>query len=76
MIAIDTNILARFYVANPNDPEALKQRPIARRIIIESPELFEPLTGVLELEWVLRVASLSPFKPQNGRSRTLTRRSL
>lgn len=54
MIAIDTNILARFYVDDPNDPEAAKQRPIARRIMSESPKLFVPLTVVLELEWVLR----------------------
>ncbi len=54
MIALDTNILARFYVDDPGDPEAGKQRPIARRIIVESPQLFVPLTVVLELEWVLR----------------------
>lgn len=54
MIAVDTNLLARFYVDDPNDPEAAKQRPIARRIISESSELFVPLTVVLELEWVLR----------------------
>ncbi len=54
MIALDTNILARFYVDDPNDPEAIKQRPIARRILTESPRLFVPLTVVLELEWVLR----------------------
>ena len=54
MIGLDTNILARFYVDDPNDPEAAKQRPIAKRIITESPQLFVPLTVVLELEWVLR----------------------
>jgi predicted nucleic-acid-binding protein len=54
MIAIDTNILARFYVDDPEDPEAIKQRPIARRILSESPHIFVPLTVVLELEWVLR----------------------
>ena len=54
MIGLDTNILARFYVDDPNDPEAAKQRPIARRIITESPQLFVPLTVILELEWVLR----------------------
>ena len=37
-----------------NDPEAAKQRPIARRIISESSQLFVPLTVILELEWVLR----------------------
>jgi predicted nucleic-acid-binding protein len=54
MIGLDTNILARFYVDDPNDPEAAKQRPIAKRIITESPQLFVPLTVILELEWVLR----------------------
>lgn len=54
MIAIDTNILARFYVADPNDPEAASQRPVARRILVESPSLYVPMTVILELEWVLR----------------------
>ncbi len=54
MIALDTNILARFYVDDPDDPEAARQRPIARRILSESPQIFVPLTVVLELEWVLR----------------------
>jgi predicted nucleic-acid-binding protein len=54
MIALDTNILARFYVDDPGDPEAARQRPIARRIMTESPSLFVPITVVLELEWVLR----------------------
>ena len=54
MIALDTNILARFYVDDPDDPESAKQRPIARRILVESPQVFVPLTVILELEWVLR----------------------
>lgn len=54
MIALDTNILARFYVDDPSDPEAAKQRGIARRLLTESPRLFVPLTVILELEWVLR----------------------
>jgi len=54
MMALDTNILARFYVDDPNDPQAAKQRPIARRIMADSTPLFVPLTVVLELEWVLR----------------------
>ena len=54
MIALDTNILARFYVDDPGDAEALKQRPLARSIVSETPGLFVPLTVVLELEWVLR----------------------
>ncbi len=54
MIALDTNVLARFYVDDPKDPEAAKQRPIARRLLTESAQVFVPLTVVLELEWVLR----------------------
>jgi len=54
MIAVDTNILARFYVDDPADPEAAVQRPIARSILAESPQVFVPVTVILELEWVLR----------------------
>ncbi len=54
MIALDTNILARFYVDDPGHPQAAKQRPIARRVMAESPSLFVPITVILELEWVLR----------------------
>ncbi len=54
MIALDTNILARFYVDDPSDPEAARQRPIAHRILSGPHGLFVPLTVILELEWVLR----------------------
>jgi predicted nucleic-acid-binding protein len=54
VISVDTNILARFYCEDPDDPEAARQRPIARRIILESTALFVPLTVILELEWVMR----------------------
>lgn len=54
MISLDTNILARFYVDDPADTESAKQRPIARRILTETPQIFVPLTVILELEWVLR----------------------
>ena len=54
MIALDTNVIARFYVDDPGDAEAAVQRPLARRIFEESPALFVPLSVVLELEWVLR----------------------
>jgi predicted nucleic-acid-binding protein len=54
MIALDTNVLARFYVNDPNDPEASRQRPIAGKILAESASIFVPRTVILELEWVLR----------------------
>ncbi len=54
MIAVDTNILARFYCDDPSDPEARQQRPLARRVLLESSAVFVPLSVVLELEWVMR----------------------
>ncbi len=54
MIAVDTNILARFYCDDPEDVEATRQRPIARQLMVESPSLFVPLTVVIEFEWVMR----------------------
>ena len=54
MIAVDTNILARFYCDDPSDPEAVRQRPVARRVMLESDAVFVPLTVVLEFEWVMR----------------------
>lgn len=54
MISVDTNILARFYCDDPEDTEAKRQRPAARRVMVESASLFVPLTVVLEFEWVMR----------------------
>ena len=54
MIAVDTNVLARFYCDDPDDPEAARQQVRARRVMLESPAVFVPVTVVLELEWVMR----------------------
>jgi predicted nucleic-acid-binding protein len=54
MIAVDTNILARFYCDDPDDPQAVRQMPVARRVMVESESLFVPLTVILELECVMR----------------------
>lgn len=54
MIAIDTNVLARFYCVDPDDAEAERQRPLARRVMVESRAIFVPLTVILEFEWVMR----------------------
>lgn len=54
MIGIDTNILARFYCQDDSDPEAQRQAPLARRVMLESAALFVPLTVILEFEWVMR----------------------
>lgn len=52
MKVIDTNILLRFFVDDPNDSESVKQKPIAQ--VILSKDCFIPLTVILEFEWVLR----------------------
>jgi predicted nucleic-acid-binding protein len=54
VIAVDTNILARFYCDDPEDTEARRQRPVARRVLIESASVFVPLSAILEFEWVMR----------------------
>lgn len=54
MIAVDTHILARFYCDDPEDTEARHQRPLARKVMVESASVFVPLTVVLEFEWVMR----------------------
>lgn len=52
MKALDTKVLARFFVDDPDDEEAARQRPAAIAALAE--RAFVPVTVVLELEWVLR----------------------
>jgi predicted nucleic-acid-binding protein len=52
MKAVDTNVLARFFVDDPDDPEAARQRPAALAAMRE--RVFVSVTVLLELEWVLR----------------------
>ncbi len=52
MKAVDTNVLARVFVDDPDDPEAVRQRPAAVRAM--SGPVFVPTTVLLEFEWVLR----------------------
>lgn len=52
MIALDTNILARFYIAE-TDAGARKQHVSATRIMAQ-PALFVARTVLMELEWVMR----------------------
>jgi predicted nucleic-acid-binding protein len=54
MIAVDTNVLARFYCDDPDDPEAARQQIVAKRVMLESESIFVPLTVILEFEWVMR----------------------
>lgn len=53
MIGLDTNVLARYYVASV-DAEGQRQSVAARQLIESGKRLFVSKTVVLELEWVLR----------------------
>ena len=52
MRALDTNVLARFFIDDPDDKEAAKQRPAA--IAALSERSFVSVTVLMELEWVMR----------------------
>jgi predicted nucleic-acid-binding protein len=54
MIGLDTNILARYYVADRPGAQAEWQREAARRLIDSGQPLMVCKTVVLEFEWVLR----------------------
>jgi len=55
MIGLDTNVLARYFVAEADaDATTVSQRQAARRLIESGQPLYLPKTVVLELEWVLR----------------------
>jgi predicted nucleic-acid-binding protein len=50
--ALDTNVLARFFVDDADDVQAARQRPAAVAALAQ--RSFVPVTVLLELEWVLR----------------------
>ena len=52
MNAVDTNVLARFFINDPDDAEAIRQRPAA--IAALSGTVFVPVSVILEFEWVMR----------------------
>jgi len=54
MIGLDTNVLARYYVDDAADKEAVRQRLAARALIESARPLKVAKTVLLELEWVLR----------------------
>lgn len=53
MIGLDTNVLARYYVASPDTPSQ-QQSASARQLIESGKKLFVSKSVLLELEWVLR----------------------
>ena len=52
MKALDTNVLARFFIDDPDDEQAAKLRPLAIAALAE--RAFVSVTVLLELEWVMR----------------------
>jgi len=52
MRALDTNVLARFFVDDTDDAQAAQQRPAAVAALSE--RSFVSVTVLLELEWVMR----------------------
>jgi len=53
MIGLDTNVLARYYVASDDEPTQA-QSALARQLIESGKRLYVSKSVVLELEWVLR----------------------
>ncbi|MDD5028941.1 MAG: type II toxin-antitoxin system VapC family toxin [Rhodoferax sp.] len=53
MIGLDTNVLARYYVASP-DAATQQQSVLAQKLIESGKKLFVSKSVLLELEWVLR----------------------
>ena len=55
LIGLDTNILARYYVASEKGDNATqRQCELARKLVESDRALFVAKTVLLELEWVLR----------------------
>ena len=52
MKALDANVLARFFIDDPDDAQAAKQRPAAVAALSE--RAFVSVTVLLEFEWVMR----------------------
>ena len=52
MRAMDTNVLARFFIDDADDAQAARQRPAAVAALAE--RAYVSVTVLLELEWVMR----------------------
>ena len=64
MKSVDTNVLARFFIDDADDPQAARQRPAAVRVMAEP--VFVSVTVLLEFEWVMRGFYVLP-RPQIAR---------
>jgi hypothetical protein len=52
MKAVDTNVLARFFINDADDREAVRQRPAA--VAALSGAVYVPVSVTLEFEWLMR----------------------
>lgn len=52
MKSLDTNVLARFFIDDPDDAETLRLRPAATAALSE--RAYVSVTVLLEFEWVMR----------------------
>lgn len=52
MKALDTNVLARFFIDDPEDAQLARQRPAA--VAAVSDRAYVSVTVLLEFEWVMR----------------------
>jgi predicted nucleic-acid-binding protein len=52
MKAVDTNVLARFFIDDPDDDEAALQKPMAIQAMSQT--VFVSISVILEFEWVMR----------------------
>lgn len=52
MKSLDTNVLARFFIDDAEDPQAARQRPAAVAALEQ--RAFVSVTVLLEFEWVMR----------------------
>jgi predicted nucleic-acid-binding protein len=52
MKAVDTNVLARFFIDDPEDNEAALQKPAAIQAMSQA--VFVSISVILEFEWVMR----------------------
>ncbi len=71
MKAFDTNLLARFFVDDPDDAQALRQRPASVAALSQRSHVL--VTVMLELEWVLRGFYELPVREVSKVLRALTR---
>jgi len=60
MWALDTNVLARFFIDDADDAQATRQRPAPVAALAE--RSFVSLTVLLELEWLMRGFYALPAK--------------